>query len=207
VALPPELSALTITPERHIFDPMGWDAMAELRHSRFARAPVYAPFSAWAAVSASIIAGLVFALLDIGLGWALRGISPWIPMRMIGAIVLGPAVLSQPATFDPTVALVAIFIHLMLSVIYGALLALLMPAVDIAWGILLGGLYGLALYYINFYGFNAFSPWFAEQRDWVSIASHFVFGAVLACAYTAINTRRFTAQTDPAMRSPSQHSS
>src|SRR5258708_2754818 len=140
MALPPELPALTITPERHIFDPMGWDAMAELRHSRFARAPVYAPFSAWAAVSASIIAGLVFALLDIGLGWALRGISPWIPMRMIGAIVLGPAVLSQPATFDPTVALVAIFIHLMLSVIYGALLALLMPAVDIAWGILLGGL-------------------------------------------------------------------
>ena len=134
-------------------------------------------------------AGLVFAILDVGLGWALRGISPWTPLRMIGAIVLGPAVLSPPDTFDPAVALVAIFIHLMLSTIYGTLLALLMPAVDIAWAILLGGFYGLALYYINFYGFNAFSPWFAEQRDWVSIASHFVFGAVLAYAYTALNTR------------------
>src|SRR5437762_7573065 len=59
------------------------------------RSPVYVPFSAWAALSASIIAGLVFAALDIGLGWALRGISPWTSLRMIGAIVLGPAVLSS----------------------------------------------------------------------------------------------------------------
>ena len=181
--------------------------MAQLHRRSHARSPPYAPFSAWAALSASVIAGLVFAILDVGLGWALHGISPWTPLRMIGAIVLGPAVLSPPDTFDPAVALVAIFTHLMLSTIYGTLLALLMPAVDIAWAILLGGFYGLALYYINFYGFNAFSPWFAEQRDWVSIASHFVFGAVLASAYTAINTRQFTGPTDPATRSPSRQSS
>ena len=178
------------------------------RHRRsHARSPSFAPFSAWAALSASVIAGLVFAILDVGLGWALRGISPWTPLRMIGAIVLGPAVLSSPDTFDPAVALVAIFTHLMLSTIYGTLLALLIPAVDIAWAILLGGFYGLALYYINFYGFNAFSPWFAEQRDWVSIASHFVFGAVLSYAYTAINTRQFTGPTDLETRSPSRQSS
>ena len=126
---------------------------------------------------------------------------------MIGAIVLGPAVLLPPDTFDPSVALVAIFTHLTLSIIYGTLLALLMPAVDIAWGILLGGFYGLALYYINFYGFNAFSPWFAQQRDWVSIASHFAFGAVLSYAYTAINARRFIGRTDAARGSPSGKSS
>jgi len=176
-----------VTSERHILTTR--DAMAQLHRRNHARSPFYAPFSARAAVSASVIAGLVFAMLDVGLGWALRGISPWTPLRMIGAIVLGPAALSPPDTFDLAVALVAIFTHLMLSIIYGTLLALLMPAVDFAWGILLGGFYGLALYYINFYGFNAFSPWFAQPRDWVSIASHFVFGAVLAYAYTALNTR------------------
>ena len=181
--------------------------MGHLHLRSRARVPVYAPFSAWAALSASVIAGLVFAALDVGLGWALRGISPWTSLRMIGAVVLGPAVLSPPDTFDPAVALVAILTHLTLSIIYGTLLALLMPAVDIAWGILLGGFYGLALYYVNFYGFNAFSPWFAQQREWVSIASHFVFGAVLAYAYTAINARRFIGPTDPATRSPFQQSS
>jgi hypothetical protein len=177
------------------------DAMAQLQHRDRVRAPLYAPFSAWAALSASIIAGLVFAVLDAALGWALRGISPLTPLRMIGAIVLGPTALSPPNTFDATIASVAIVTHLMLSIAYGTLLALVMPAVDMAWGLLLGGFYGLALYYINFYGFNAFSPWFAEQRDWVSVGSHFVFGAVLAYSYTALNTRKPTRSADPATRS------
>ena len=165
------------------------DAVRQLRHRDHVRAPVYAPFSARAALSASIIAGLVFAVVDAGLGWVLRGISPVTPLRMTGAIVLGPAALSPPNTFDATIALVAIATHLLLSTAYGTLLALLMPAVDIAWGILLGGFYGLALYYVNFYGFNAFSPWFAVQHDWVSVGSHFVFGAVLAYTYTTLNRR------------------
>ena len=87
---------------------------------------------------------------------------------------------------------VAICLHIVLSIIYGTFLALVMPTVSAALGILLGGLYGLALYYINFYGFNAFSPWFVDHRDWLNIVSHCVFGAVLAYAYTALNTRRFT---------------
>ena len=182
------------------------DAMAPLHHRDHVRAAVYAPFSVGAALSASIIAGLVFALLDAGIGWALRGISPLTPLRMIGAIVLGPAALSPPDTFDATIALVAIATHLLLSIAYGTLLALLMPAVDIAWGLLLGGFYGLGLYYINFYGFNAFSPWFAVQRDWVSVGSHFVFGAVLAYTYTALNRRWATSSADPATQSLSRPS-
>jgi len=68
----------------------------------------------------------------------------------------------------------------------------------------LGGFYELALYCINFYGFNAFSPWFAEQRDWASIASHFAFGAVLACARTAINTDQFTGPDQASDTSPAR---
>ena len=177
--------------------------MTQLQQRNHPR-PVYAPFSPWAAISASIIAGLVFAVLEVGLGWTLVGISPWTPLRMTGAIVLGPVALSPTDTFDATIALVAIGTHLMLSIVYGTLLALLMPAVDIAWGLLLGGFYGLALYYINFYGFNAFSPWFAEQRDWVSVGSHFMFGAVLAYTYTTLNARNITGSADSATRSLSE---
>jgi hypothetical protein len=161
-------------------------------------------FSWRAAVCASIIAALVFATLDIGLGWALLGISPWTPLRMMGAIVLGPAALSPADTFDAQVVVVAIFLHIALSIVYGTFLALVMPAVGIAFGILVGGFYGLALYYINFYGFNAFSPWFAYHRDWLSIISHCVFGAVLACIYIAINRRGSDRSTEGSPQSQYQ---
>ena len=170
--------------------------MSQLYSSRQAHSQPYAPFSWSAALWASVIAGLVFAMLDIGANWALRGISPWVMLRMIGAIVLGPNALSPPDTFDARVMLVAILVHFALSILYGTFLALVIPKVDATVGILVGGLYGLALYYINFYGFNIFSPWFAGMRDWLSIASHFVFGAVLACAYAAINARHSGESSD-----------
>ena len=157
----------------------------------------HAPFGWRAALWASIIAGVVFAVLDVGLGWLLRGVSPWTPLRMIAAIALGPDVLVPAGTFDAGVALVAIFLHLVLSIIYGAFLALVLPAVGKSLDIVLGGLYGLALYYINFYGFDAFSPWFAAERGWVSIVSHFVFGAVLAYAYVTINAHKLTDRGQP----------
>jgi hypothetical protein len=165
------------------------DLMSHPQDREVARLQLHESFSWCAALWASVVAALVFAMLDIGLGWALRGISPWVPLRMMGAIVLGPAALSPPDTFDAQIVVVAILLHLVLSIAYGIFLGLVIPRVDTALGILVGGFYGLALYYINFYGFNAFSPWFVDQRDWVSIASHCAFGAVLAYAYTAINRR------------------
>jgi hypothetical protein len=142
-----------------------------------------------AALWAGVIAGIVFAMLNIGLGWVVRGESPWTPLRNVAAIALGPDALAPATTFDARVVLVAIVVHLFLSMLYAIFLALLLPTTDRPFSILLGGFYGLALYYINFYGFDAFSPWFAVERGWVSIASHFVFGAVLAFAYLAINAR------------------
>ena len=148
---------------------------------------IYAPFDWRAALWASLVAGLAFALLDTGLDWALRGFSPWTPLRKTAAIVLGPDTLSPSDSVAPTIVLVAIALHFALSMAYGTLLALILPTINRTWVVLFGGFYGLALYYINFYGFNAFSPWFADERDWLSIASHLVFGVVLAYAYATIS--------------------
>jgi hypothetical protein len=152
-----------------------------------AKLSIYAPFDWRAALWASLIAGLVFALLDTGLDWALRGVSPWTPLRKTAAIVLGPDTLSPFETVGPRIVLVAIALHFALSTAYGTLLALILPTIERTWVGLVGGFYGLALYYINFYGFNAFSPWFADERDWLSIACHLVFGVVLAYAYATIS--------------------
>ena len=157
---------------------------------------LYAPFSWPAALWASLVAGVVFAILELGANWALRGIGPSVLLRMTGALALGPGTLSPPSGFDAGVVLAATLVHLALSIVYGTFLALVLPSIEVAPSILVGGLYGLALYYINFYGFNIFSPWFAGMRDWVSIASHFAFGAVLACTYNAINRREPDATRD-----------
>src|SRR5436190_8442595 len=45
-----------------------------------------------AAIRASIIAGLVFAALEVLLVWAGQHQSPWMPLHMIGAVVLGTSV-------------------------------------------------------------------------------------------------------------------
>jgi hypothetical protein len=159
-------------------------------NSKSSSSLIYASFDWRAALWASLIAGSVFALLHTGLEWALRGVSPAMPLRMTAAIVLGPDTFSPSDTVDPTIVLVAIGLHVVLSIVYGSLLALVLPAINKLWAVLIGGFYGLALYYINFYGFNAFSPWFADERDWPSIACHLIFGAVLAYAYTTISGRR-----------------
>ena len=169
--------------------------MSHPKDSEVAGLQLHEAFSWRAAVYASIVAALVFATLDIGLSWAVRGISPWAPLRMMGAIVLGPKALVPPDTFDARIVAVAILLHLVLSIVYGTFLALVMPRVDAAMGVLIGGLYGLALYYINFYGFTSFSPWFVDQRDWLGIISHGAFGAVLACTYAAINRNASNRET------------
>ena len=52
-----------------------------------------------AVVSASLLAGLAFLVLDLALVAIVGGESLWGPPRMIGAILLGEGVLPPPATF------------------------------------------------------------------------------------------------------------
>ena len=45
---------------------------------------------------------------------------------------------------------------------------------------IVGCVYGLALYYINFYGFSAAFPWFADARGGVSAFTHIVQSGLMA---------------------------
>jgi hypothetical protein len=68
-------------------------------------------------------------------------------------------------------------------IIYAVILAFLVHRLELVTALLVGGLFGLALYLVNFYGFTAIFPWFAEARNWVSIVSPIVFGLLAAWAY------------------------
>jgi len=140
-----------------------------------------------AAIWASVIAGLVFAALQMALVWAVQHQSPWLPLHMIGAIGLGPSAMSPPDTFDLKIVGVAVAIHMVLAVIYGVILAFILMRLEMAPAILIGAVYGLALYFINFYGFTAAFPWWVEARGGVSIFTHVVQSGLMAYIYKALD--------------------
>lgn len=151
--------------------------------------PALAP-SAGAVIAAGVVAGLVFAALEMTLSAMVLGQPLWAPLHMIAAIVLGEGVLPAPPAPDLGVAAAAVAVHMALSLVYAALLgAIVLRAKPVAaWWI--GLLLGVALYFVNFYGFSAMFPWFVQARGTIALVSHAVFGLVLGLVYRAIDKRQ-----------------
>lgn len=145
-----------------------------------------------AAISAGLIAGLVFLVLEMVLVGTVGGGSPWGPPRMIGAMVLGEGVLPPPATFDLTVVLVAMIVHFILSVLLGVVFALAVEKAGLNAGMaaVAGLVFGIVIYFVNFYGMTAIFPWFAMARGTISIVAHGIFGLVLGYSYRALAAPR-----------------
>jgi hypothetical protein len=141
------------------------------------------------AALAGIIAGLIFMMLEMILVPMFMNGSPWGPPRMIAAIILGKEVLPPPATFDLGVLMAAIMLHLMLSIIYVIILAMIVKSMSLGLAILIGAVFGFVLYLVNFYGMTGIFPWFANARNWVSIFSHIMFGIIAAWSYAGLVRR------------------
>lgn len=131
-----------------------------------------------------LIAGVIFAIFEMAAA-AVMGMSALAPLQMIGAIALGPEVL-PPAEATVATVIVAMGVHLLLSAIYGVVLALVvmvLPALRASLLVLVavGALYGFALWLVNFYAIAPFAfPWFAMADPAVQFIAHTVFfGAAL----------------------------
>jgi hypothetical protein len=136
-----------------------------------------------AAARAGAIGGAVFLALDMVLT-SLSGGSGSESPRLIAAIVLGDKVLSPSASIFPSVMLVGLIVHVVLSMLYGLPISALVHRTGLATASLLGSIAGLGLYVLNFYVFTSVFPWFANARTWVTVLVHLVFGFVVACSYT-----------------------
>lgn len=139
-----------------------------------------------AAVLSGLIGGLVFMILEMAMVPLFLGGSAWGPPRMIAAIVMGNEVLPPPATFDMGIVMVAMLVHFPLSIIYAIAAAIIFDRVSPLPSVIIGAVLGLLVYVINFYGFTAVFPWFAEARNWVSIFAHIVFGVAVAASYEGL---------------------
>ncbi len=140
------------------------------------------------AITAGLIAGIVFVMLEMLLVATVGGGSPWGPPRMIAAIGMGKDVLPPPASFDLTIMLVAMAIHFILSIILAIVFALIADAAR--WSLMTcaiaGLVFGLIIYFVGFYVMTPVFPWFAMARGLISIFAHAVFGLVLGYAYRSM---------------------
>ncbi len=141
-----------------------------------------------AAVVAGLIAGAVFMMLEMALVGTIGGQSPWGPPRMIAAMAMGKGVLPPPGTFDMTIMMVAMMIHFIMSVLLGVVLGWIIShwRMSLVTSIIAGTIFGLVVYFVDFYLMTAVFPWFAMARGAISIFAHAMFGLVLGWAYHAI---------------------
>ncbi len=131
-----------------------------------------------------IVAGIIFAMFEMIMA-AILGDGFFGPLRMIGAIVLGPDAL-VPAYSLPVAALVGMVVHLVLSGIFGLIFGLIASSLRFvrASGLSLGisaTIFGILLWMVNFYLIAPVAfPWFGMANPYVQFVSHaFFYGTAL----------------------------
>ncbi len=144
----------------------------------------------WSAVlGAGVIASVVFQLLEAVLIPLDGGGHPWGPARMIAAMLIGPSVLSLPATLDVGILAVALIVDFALAIAYTAVLSVLIRRWPLGRAILVGAIFGATLYLVNFYGFTTVFPWFVIGRNRVTLFTHVAFSVTAVMAYKNLQGR------------------
>lgn len=138
-----------------------------------------------AAILAGVIAGVGFAALEMTLNTLLLEGPVARQIRMVAAVILGEEVLSPAADFDWRILLAALAVHLTLSILYAIVLAWIILRLSVGIAEVVGLVFGLLLFLLNFYGLVAYFPWFREGRDWISVVTHLAFGLMAALEYKA----------------------
>jgi hypothetical protein len=155
---------------------------------RPAGAPLRTPPLAedWSAAGwAGMFGGAAYLYVQMCLGPAVLGYSPWAPMRRIAAVVFGPSVL-EPESFDPVLFLVAVSFNFILSMLYARLLAFTWARVPERKAVAMGAGFGALIYAVNFYGAAGVLPWFALERGWMTFAANVAFGLSAAFVYKTL---------------------
>ncbi|MGE0707354.1 MAG: hypothetical protein AB7N76_04610 [Planctomycetota bacterium] len=159
------------------------------------RLPSLAPleqrsFDPQAAIGAGLFAGAVYLGLDALLIPAFQGVSGWVPLRRIAAILLGPEALTPPSEASAVILALALLVHFTLSVSYAAIGGYLVHKVPTTSAVIAGCGLGAVLYVLNLHVLTYVFPFFADARGWAAAFDHVVFGGVAALCYKALQVDR-----------------
>jgi hypothetical protein len=146
-----------------------------------------------AAIMAGLIAGTVFLLLNIVVFESDYGGTAAIPIRYMASIVMGSDVLPPPATFDADVVVVGLIVHYVLSVIFALILAVIVHRWGFLMGVVVGALFGLAVFAINIYTVTLLFPWFYVWNTPLFAIAHVVYGALVGGIYEGFEVEEYVA--------------
>ena len=155
-------------------------------------------FGAGPAIAAGVVAGLVFAVFEMIAAAVMMGPQAiFMPLRMIGGIVLGAAAL-DPGYPIVTAAITGVLVHMVLSVVFALVFAFIAPSSASMTVLVVSGIvFGTGLWLVNFYliapvmGWN----WFPEQTNpAIQFLAHaFFFGAPIGWYLGTTRTVRVSA--------------
>lgn len=147
----------------------------------------------WRAAAVSGLAAGAF-LIVVELFWSsmLSGVNPWVPTRMIAAIVMGQDVL-QTSLFSVGTVAAALVIHFVLGAILGMVLAAIMAPFQldssIGMSLIAGAVFGVVVYLFNFFVMTSAFPWFIDARGWHTLFGHMLFGMAIGLCYWKLESR------------------
>lgn len=145
-----------------------------------------------AAAVAGFAAGALLMIIEMIWSVVAQGGSPWALPRMIAAIGLGPET-ARIEGFSVEVLGVSLAIHYALGIAFGLLLAVIIAPfhLDSSAGLVLlvGALFGAAIYGLGFYAMTRAFPWFAEVRGMAMLTMHVIFGMAAAVLYRQFERR------------------
>ncbi len=135
-----------------------------------------------------LVAGIVFAMFEMIMAAILNGTDAFfMPLRMIGAMVLGQEALT-PSYSLVTAAITGTIVHMLLSMMLGVVFGLIASSVSglarsTGTLIVVASVYGLVLWLVNFYLIAPLAgwDWFPSETNAVVqfVAHTFFFGSVL----------------------------
>jgi hypothetical protein len=150
----------------------------------------------WTAAAVSgFAAGAILMVLELIWATLVNTDGPWRLSHLVAALTMGPGLaLQEPASgFDAGIVAMALATHYGLGVGFGMALGFVIAGFHFEASapamLIIGAVFGLVLYGINFYAVTTVFPWFAELRGWDTLITHLVFGLSAALLYWKLARR------------------
>ena len=148
-----------------------------------------------AAAVAGLVAGAVAMVIDLLWTTLLQGGNPWHTSHLVAAMLMGPELLNGPTqAFSLNVVAVALLTHYALGIVFGCIVAFIVTGFHYEGSLpmleIVGGLFGMALYVVNFYVLVRMFPWVAELRSGAYFVEHLIFGMTAAMVYWKLARHR-----------------
>ena len=133
-----------------------------------------------AGVVGGIIGGLMMSAFSMSLG-LLSGSGPWMSVKLIGGVVLGPRAINNVGEFDPQPVIGGLVIHFIVSAVLGTIFGILMTKLPGVVVTLWGAVYALIIWFIGlFFVLPKIDPLLVNNTNPAIFAlAHIIYGGFL----------------------------